>query len=232
MTQWNRAFWILFAVMGMIVITGFIVRVLYIEIILGFLVIAIGILKLGEELTRKEIQDNHDNFKDNIRYLSHQIDAGNLFARRIKERHEHRFLKLDSRRGEIEDIIDDKYDSLAKKIIHVENKLNTASKAIVEVAKRHDNFSKNAKKELMKINRLKNKTDKISDRIKGIRVQSPARKAATLPKVATARKTAKAIKPRKNATLKTIGKRKKKGKGNMTTTKTTKTITLKTTKSK
>jgi len=177
MAHWNNAFWVLFIIMGALVIAGFAIRVLYLDLVLGFFVIAIGVFKLGEELTSKEISEKHEDIKDNIRYLSHQMDAGNLFTRKIKEKHEHRFLRLDSRRNEIESTVEEKYDSLAKKLIQLENKLNDVTKAIVEVSKRHDTFSKDTGKEIKKIGKIKERTDRMSEKLRKIRVKaSPASK--------------------------------------------------------
>ena len=191
MTHWNKAFWLLFILMGALVVAGLIVRVLYLDIVLGIFVIAIGVLKLGEEISSKEIIDRHGDINDNIRYLSHQVDAGNLFARRVKERHEHRFLKLDNRRTDIENIIDEKYDSVAKKVIQLENKLNDITKALIEVSKRHDTHAKKATDEMKKFSRLKERTDRMSEKLRYIRAPKPK----TKPKPAT--KTLKATKAKK-----------------------------------
>lgn len=187
MTHWNKAFWLLFVVIGAIVVAGLIVRVLYLDILLGFLVISIGLLKLGEELSSKEIKDKHNDINDNIRYLSHQVDAGNQFARRVKERHEHRFLKLDNRRTDIENIIDEKYDSLAKKLIQLENKSNDISKAIVEVSNRHDIHVKRTNDDLKHIKKLRERTDKISEKLRYVRAPRPKAKAAAMKPPARAK---------------------------------------------
>jgi hypothetical protein len=202
MAHWNKAFWLLFIVMGALVVSGLIVRVLYLDIVLGIFVIAIGVLKLGEEMSSKEIVNRHGDINDNIRYLSHQMDAGNLFARRVKERHEHRFLKLDNRRTDIENIIDEKYDSVAKKVIQLENKLNDVTKALVMVSKRHDTHAKNTATEMKRFGRLKERTDRMSEKLRYIRAPKPAARAVAAkmkPKLA-----ASAAKPKpRPKTLKT-----------------------------
>jgi hypothetical protein len=151
MKQWNRAFWILFIITAALVVAAMIVRILYLDIMLGFLVVSIGIIKLSEEFSSREITHSHDDIRDNIRYLSHQVDASHLFSRRVKEKHEHRFLKLDNKRNDIDEKIENNYDSLAKKIIQNENRLNDVTKAVVVVAKSNENFTKSFAKDAQNI---------------------------------------------------------------------------------
>ena len=55
MTNWNRAFWIMFLIMGILVIAGALLSVIFLEILLGIFVISIGLLKLIASLfTRDE----------------------------------------------------------------------------------------------------------------------------------------------------------------------------------
>jgi hypothetical protein len=200
MMHWNKAFWLLFVVIGAIVVAGLIVRILYLDLLLGFLVISIGLLKLGEELSSQEIKDKHSDINDNIRYLSHQVDAGNQFARRVKERHEHRFLRLDNRRTDIESIIDDKYDSLAKKFIQLENRANDIAKALVEVSKRHDIHVKKTTDDLKHVKKLKERTDKMSEKLRYVRAPRPkATQAAMRPTAKPATRSASRQKAGKKA---------------------------------
>ena len=175
MTHWNRLFWLLFVLMGLLVITASFMRVLFLELMLGFLVIAMGLLKMSEELASREIVTRHGSINESIRYLTHQIDSNSMLTNRLKERHEHRLLHLDTKRADIEKSIEEKYDSLAKKLIQQENKLNDAAKAIVEVAKRHESFAKDASKDLKNLEKLRQRTSEIS--VKMRRLQERQEKA-------------------------------------------------------
>ena len=127
--------------------------------------IAIGILKLGEEFGSNEIKDRHENFTDSMRYLNHVVDNTSALHTRTNERHDNRFHRLDVKRADLEKKIGDNYDSLAKKIIQQENKLNDVTKAVVEIAKRHDALVRDTTRELKKLENLKERTAKMSKKL-------------------------------------------------------------------
>ena len=169
MTPWNKGFWLLFVVMGIFVVTGTFLQVVFLDLMIGFLVIAIGLLKLSEEFTHKDLTSRHSNINESLRYLTHMVDSSNSTLVRNNEKHENRFLHFDKKRAEIEETIEDKYDSLAKKIIQQENKLNDVTKALVEVAKRHDAFVRDAKKGLGKVEKLNERTKDISTKLRSMK---------------------------------------------------------------
>jgi len=175
MKYWNGAFWLLFVIMGALIATSSFLRVLFLDIILGFLVVAVGIMKLSEEFASRSVDNRHKNIHESINFLSHRLDNGDAFNTRIKERHENRFMHLDRKRVGIERTMEDNYDSLAKKIIQQENKLNDVTKALVEVSKKHDAFAKESARELKRLERLKEKADKMHADLK--KLQAKALKA-------------------------------------------------------
>ncbi len=180
MAGWNTAFWILFVIMGIFVVGSALVRIIYIDLMLGFIVVAIGVLKLGEEISEKEIRNRHSNINESIKYLTHQLDSSNVFANRVKEKHETRFLHLDTKRAEIEQIVEDKFDSLAKKLIDHENRIRDITKVAVHVSKKHDSFAKEAQKKLKDVDKIKEKTTQMSRSIGALKGAKTARKAKPL----------------------------------------------------
>lgn len=165
MTHWNKAFWLMFIAAGILVTAGSFLRVMYLDILLGFLVIAIGTLKLSDEFAHLESRGKHRDMGESLKYLTHQIDKSNEIASRIDHRHESRFLHMDSKRAEIENKIEDNYDSLAKKIIHVENRMSDVVKAVVEVAKRQEAAAKGTAAARKKVERVKMQADKTSRKL-------------------------------------------------------------------
>lgn len=132
MDYWSSAFWLLFVIAGGFVIAGSFIRLIFLDILLGLILIAIGVLKLNEDITRKGLRRRHNNINESIDYLTNQIGTSTNMTRMLRERHDHRFLHLDKKRAEIEDKIEDNYRDLAKKIIHVENKLNEIGRALTQ----------------------------------------------------------------------------------------------------
>jgi hypothetical protein len=180
MTGWNTAFWVLFVIMGILVVSATFVRILYLDLMLGFLVIAIGLLKLGEEMSDRELRARHNNINESIKYLTHQLDSSNFFTNRIKEKHETRFLRMDTKRAEIEQIVEDKFDSLAKKLIDHENQLKDITKATVHVSKKHDSFAKEAQKKLKDVDKIREKTVQMSRSIGALKGAKTAKAAKAL----------------------------------------------------
>lgn len=137
--SWNRLFWILFVVIGIILIMGAAFGVLsLVEVLLAFIVIAIGAEKLGEEISDKRLQDEQGRINRDLLFISRWLENNNIFTRQLKDRHEMRFLKLDNKRAEIEKRHETGYRELARKIFDVENKLNEVSRALLHEMKDMD----------------------------------------------------------------------------------------------
>ncbi len=138
MNNWTKAFWVLFIIAGALVITGSFIRIMFLDILLGIIVIAIGIQKLGEDLYGEELDREKGEIKEGVKYLTNWIDSNQNLTKNIKTRHEHRFHHIDRKRIEMDGIMKKGYRELAKKILETENKLNEISRALVAEIKERD----------------------------------------------------------------------------------------------
>jgi len=172
MMQLNRIFWAIFTLIGILLIAGFFVKLLYVDLLLGFLVIAVGVVKLSEELSSNEMKGRHSDINESIRYLTHMVDDANRSMERLKEKSDHRFHHFDGKRAEIEQQIEDNYDSLAKKIVQQENKLNDVTKAVVEIARRHDALVKKVTKDSASLDKVKKKERELKKSLRTLKTKT------------------------------------------------------------
>lgn len=134
--RWNKLFWMLFIVIGAVLIIGAALGALsLLEVLIAFIVIAIGAEKLGEEASDKRLQDEQGRINRDMLFISRWLENNNIFTRQLKDRHEVRLLKLDNKRAEIEKRHELGYRELAGKIFDVENKLNEVSRALLHEMK-------------------------------------------------------------------------------------------------
>ncbi len=138
MTEWNKAFWAIFIILGAIIIAGSMVHILYLDLLFGLLVIGVGAAKLAEEITDRRLQRKHAAMNESINYLTRQVDSTTGTAERLKDMSESRFFKIDRRLNDIGGKMEDKYEGAVKKVISLENRLNEHSKLMLELAKRQE----------------------------------------------------------------------------------------------
>ena len=129
MNQWNRIFWAFFVFIGLVVIFGTLFRALYIEVLLGLVVIIIGIHKLGEEKHSINMEDAQRRVSRNMDYMIHWSNSMHDYVKGMKDRHEYRLHHLDSKRAEMEKKIEDNYKDLVRKLLELENRMNELANA-------------------------------------------------------------------------------------------------------
>lgn len=130
---WNKFFWILFIMMGVILIIGAALGVLtLVEVLIAFIVIAIGAEKLGEEISDKRLQEEQGKINRDLLFISRWLEDNNVFTRQLKDRHESRLFNLDNKRAEIEKRQELGYRELARKILELENRMNEVSRALLQ----------------------------------------------------------------------------------------------------
>jgi chromosome segregation ATPase len=131
--QYNRLFWILFTIAGGVfiftVIWGF-VSLLYLDLILGVALVVIGIHRLGEEFSFRNIRKSQDEYVRALNELLQWAEKSYDYTRAFKDRHEKRIFNLDQKRAKLEDKLEDEFRSAVKKIIEMENKLNKAVRSL------------------------------------------------------------------------------------------------------
>ena len=98
----------------------------------------VGAAKLAEEITDRHMQRKHAIMSESINYLTRQIDSTSNTAVQAKDVSDSRFFKIDRKLSEIDQSIEDDYDSLAKKMVSLENRISDHSKLMLEIAKRQE----------------------------------------------------------------------------------------------
>jgi len=136
MSGWNAVFWAVFVALSAFVIAGNIVRVVYMDVIFGLLVIGVGAAKLGEEIKSRRIAKNNDAISESINYLTRQMEGSANQDQQVRDSYDSRFFKIDSRMAEMSGKAEARYNDIAKKVLSLENRLNEHSKFMLEIAKR------------------------------------------------------------------------------------------------
>jgi Fic family protein len=98
--------------------------------LLAFIVIAIGFHGVLEEFDHKQSMRALRKVDESLRQLGEWIEKANLFMRSISERHELRIHNLDTKRSLAERKFEKKAKELSKRIINLENKLNSVKKSL------------------------------------------------------------------------------------------------------
>lgn len=138
MTHWNRLFWAVFILLGIIVIAGAVARILYLDLIFGLFVVGIGAAKLGEEINHRRLQHRHRAMNESISYLTGKVDSAASAAEHAKDSSESRLFHVDRKLSEMSQKAENRFDEAVKKVISLENRLNDQSRLMLELARRQE----------------------------------------------------------------------------------------------
>jgi hypothetical protein len=128
----NITFWTVFILSGAVLISGLITNIIFLDILLSTIVIAIGFHGLLEEITARENRKAFRKLDDSLQQLSEWFQKSHLFIKSIKEKHELRLHHLDTKRAQTEQKLEKKSRELTKRMIEIENKFNTLKKSLSE----------------------------------------------------------------------------------------------------
>ncbi len=138
MNQWDKVFWILFIVIGAIIVIGTLGNIFIFDILLGVAVIVIGTQKLAEDIKSSKLNDEQEKINENINNISHWMNSSNNYTKNLKNRHEYRFYYMDKKRIDtekrietLEEDMETMYNTLAKKLFEIENRLNEIFRVFV-----------------------------------------------------------------------------------------------------
>ncbi len=126
----NKIFWVLFIVLGGVLVSGLITNVFYIDLFMGLFLVIIGLYKLGEEFMTDSLKRQQERVMDDMDNVMEWLSHSYEFTRKLKESHEGRLHKLDGKRAEMDRKIEKNYRDLVRKIIEVENNLNKTSREV------------------------------------------------------------------------------------------------------
>jgi predicted HTH transcriptional regulator len=129
MNHWNRTFWAFFVLLGILITIGIFIDAFLLYVFLGMVVISMGIMKLGEELSNEKIKDEHRRLRETMDYVTQWMNSNQDFVSAVKDKTDYRFYHVNRRKNDLEQKIEDNYRSVVKKIIDLENKLSELARA-------------------------------------------------------------------------------------------------------
>jgi len=131
----DKIFWILFVIIGAAVIVSSSVNVIFVDILLGLIIIILGIHKLAQE---KESKKMFRISKDAQKKLTHIIDwleQSHKYAKNINAKAEYRFDKIHKKHQKLDDDIENKFNMVAKRVFELENLLKDISRVLIDSEK-------------------------------------------------------------------------------------------------
>lgn len=127
LSHFNKMFWLFFALAGTVfivsVLLGF-VSLLYLDILLGIVLIFTGIHRLGEEFYNRKLKNTQDDSIRAINEILQWAEKSYDYTRSFKDLHERRIYRLDQKRAKHEKTVEVQFRDAVRKIIEMENKLN------------------------------------------------------------------------------------------------------------
>jgi len=126
--HWKKLFWFLFTIASLVFIAEVITSTITMDIMIGFVLILLGLNALGEEMRAGRIRKEQEKQKRHINEILQWADKSYDYMRGFKERHENRLFRLDSRLSDTEARIERNTNMLIRKMIDLENSLNTLLK--------------------------------------------------------------------------------------------------------
>lgn len=131
MDYFNKTFWALFVVIGLFIIVSSVVNIFFVDVLLGLAVIVIGVHKLAEESKSREIEINQGKMAGKINQILDWLDHNHKYTKNLGAKTDFRLDKFHKSKQDSEERHEKLYDDLAKKIIHIENRMTDLSKAFV-----------------------------------------------------------------------------------------------------
>lgn len=127
--KWNQVFWGLFIIAAAIMVVGFFANVIYVDIMLGLIVVGMGLSMIAFEITSRKLRKDQYRISEALDFVAQWLENSHNYNKAMHRKSDIRFHNYDKKHADIETKIEDNYRSLARKIIEVENKLNMITKA-------------------------------------------------------------------------------------------------------
>ncbi|MBI4019712.1 MAG: hypothetical protein HY367_00140 [Candidatus Aenigmarchaeota archaeon] len=126
----DKLFWVLFIMAGIALAFAAAAAPTLAEIILGILVVALGVQKIGGESRNKSLKVRHRRIEEQLNYVSHLLNSSHYFTKQIKDMHESRFLRVESKRIDMEKRIQSAERGLERMVISVDNKVQARGREL------------------------------------------------------------------------------------------------------
>jgi hypothetical protein len=126
----NIAFWAFYMLTAAVLISGLIANAILAAILLSLLVITAGFQGLLEEVTARGNRKAIRRIDESIQQVSDWVQRSYFFSKEIKERFDLRFHNIDTKRSQLEQVVQKNNRELKKRLIETENKLNSLKRSI------------------------------------------------------------------------------------------------------
>jgi len=128
-------FWLSFILAASVLIAGLIASTIVIDLLLALIVIAVGFHAVLEEFDHKQNMHALRRVDESLRQLGEWIEKANLFMRTMAEKYELRMHNMDTKRILAERKFERRTTELSRRIIDMENKLNSVKKTVDRTSK-------------------------------------------------------------------------------------------------
>lgn len=132
MKQLDQLFWLLFIVMGIGVVTSTFFESLFIDIVLGIVIITLGINKLAIESSQRKITLSQGTVLRQISQIFDWLEQNHKHSKNLRDKTDFRFDKIHKKHSDIDEAVEDKFNQLSKNMFQIENKLKEISRALVD----------------------------------------------------------------------------------------------------
>jgi hypothetical protein len=130
-THRNKVFWLVFIILGAVLVSGIVTSVFYIDVLMGLFLVIIGLYKIGEEFITDNLKGEQQRVSEDMDNVMEWLTHSYEFTKRMKDTHENRLHHLDHKRADMDKKIEKNYREIVRKIIEVENRLNKTSKGLI-----------------------------------------------------------------------------------------------------
>jgi hypothetical protein len=131
--HYNKIFWILFVIAGITYITAQVfalIDITNLDLVLGLILIVVGLHRIGTEYTQRTIKRIQDDTNRSVNELLQWAEKSYDYTRGFKDRHELRIHRLDVKRAELEEKVEEQFRDAVKKVLEIENRVNKVLKPL------------------------------------------------------------------------------------------------------
>jgi|GEM_PF-4421690 hypothetical protein len=125
-------FWAVLAVFVLFLAASAAAGALFVDVALVFVAALIAINEFAKEQKLKILAEKCNKIECVVWDLMGYMKEKHAFDRKLRTRNEKRFFRIGEQKTDMHKKLDDNYDSLAKKIIQVENKLNQVTRFLLQ----------------------------------------------------------------------------------------------------
>lgn len=127
----NGIFWILFAVLGILLLIG-----ISPQLIVGVMIISLGIYKLDFDIQQKKRKEERESLQVTLGELKEWMQKEYEYIRAVEAKYDQRFFHSGTEKAKTGKRMEKEYRELVRKLLQLENKMNDISRILIETRKR------------------------------------------------------------------------------------------------